>query len=204
MADFYNPDLHHRRSIRLKGYDYCQPGVYFVTICTQDRECLFGEIVGGRMELNDAGRMIGRWWAELNRKFPTVETDEHFVMPNHFHGLVVIIGHADPVGAALRGRPRKTGHPHRGAPTLGDMMDWFKTMTTNDYIRGIKQQGWSAFRGKLWQRNYYEHIVRNEDEMNRIREYIVNNPAHWPEDENHPDRVKEARRENLKELGYGG
>src|ERR1700719_3806097 len=101
----YHPDIHRRRSIRLKEHDYSQAGAYFVTICTKDRECLFGKIADTGMELNDAGQMITRWWAELNHKFPTVETNEHIVMPNHFHGIITIVGHPDPVGAALRGRP---------------------------------------------------------------------------------------------------
>ncbi|MBI3610960.1 MAG: transposase [Nitrospirae bacterium] len=183
----YNPEIHHRRSVRLKGYDYSLVGAYFVTICTQNRECVFGKITDGKMEPNDAGRRVARWWAELNHKFPTIQTDESIVMPNHFHGIV-IIGYPDPVGAALRGRPPKTGHPHRGAPTLGDIVDWFKTMTTNDYIRGIKQSGWPQFEKRLWQRNYYERVVRDDSEMHRTREYITGNPAGWLEDEENPVR----------------
>ena len=88
----YDPNKHHRRSIRLKGYDYTQAGAYFVTICTQHRECFFGEIIDGAMQLNDAGQMVEKWWAELTHKFPSVETDEYIVMPNHFHGIIVIVG----------------------------------------------------------------------------------------------------------------
>ncbi|MBI3611356.1 MAG: transposase [Nitrospirae bacterium] len=183
----YNREIHHRWSVRLKAHDYSQPGAYFVTVCAQNRECVFGEITDGKMEPNDAGRMVARWWAELNYKFPTVQTDESIVMPNHFHGIVVIIGYPDTVGAALRGRPPKTGHPHRGAPTLGDIVDWFKTMTTNDYIRGIKQDRWPPFEKRLWQRNYYERVVRDDSEMHRVREYITGNPAGWLEDEENPD-----------------
>ena len=191
----FDPDNHHRRSLRLRDYDYSQAGAYFVTICTQNRECLFGEIADDEMRLNDAGQMVERWWVKLLTKFPSVETDEYVVMPNHFHGIVVL------VGAALCGRPggevvvevlsdRRhqghsrpgTGHPHRGAPTLGDIMDWFKTMTTNDYIRGVKQHGWATFPGKLWQRNYHEHIIRNEESYQKIADYILNNPAKWAED----------------------
>jgi putative transposase len=117
----YNPDIHHRRSIRLRNYDYSLPGAYFVTVCTQDRACLFGNVADDTMRLNDAGRMIEQWWFELNRKFPTVETDEFVVMPNHFHGIVVI---------PVRGRPacrprieRRTHRPYgrtrRCAPTNG-------------------------------------------------------------------------------------
>ena len=88
----YDHDRHHRRSIRLEGYDYAQPGAYFVTICTQGRTCMFGDVAEGEMVLNDAGCMVQRWWSELPQKFPLVKTDEHVVMPNHFHGIIVIVG----------------------------------------------------------------------------------------------------------------
>ena len=88
----YNPDIHHRRSIRLRGYDYSRPGAYFVTTCTQNRECLFGKIVGGEMVLNDAGRMINIVWNEIQENYPGVETDEFVVMPNHIHGIIVLVG----------------------------------------------------------------------------------------------------------------
>ncbi len=103
----YNPDTHHRQSIRLSGYDYSQIGAYFITIITQDRINLFGEIVDNEMQLNDAGCMVIRWWEELNHKFPLVETSEYVVMPNHFHGIVVI---SDAVGADLCVRPNSDTH----------------------------------------------------------------------------------------------
>ena len=145
-----------RRSIRLKGFDYGEPGAYFVTIVTHDRSCLFGEIVDDQMELNSAGEAVTRWWSQLTRKFTTVETDEFIVMPNHCHGIIVITD-------LSRGRPmcRPSEYPragaHIGAP-LPRIMQWFKTMTTNEYIRGVKTLNWPGFRGQLWQRNYYEHV----------------------------------------------
>jgi len=172
------PQPPHRRSIRLRGYDYSQSGAYYVTICTQQRFQLFGEIINGQTKLNDPGWMVVKWWEALPRKFPVIEMDQYIVMPNHFHGLVIV------VGAARCGRPIKDfGHPHGGAPTLGDVMDWFKTMTTNEYIRGVKQRNWKPFPSRLWQRNYYEHVIRDENELQEIREYIINNPAQWAEDE---------------------
>jgi putative transposase len=119
-----DPDKHHRRSIRLKGYDYARSGAYFTTICTQNRACLFGEIINGEMRLNDAGRMIKKWWNELNRKFSNVETDELVVMPNHMHGIIVIT-----IGADLRVCPHAGGAQndegaHTGAP-LQDIIQWF-------------------------------------------------------------------------------
>ncbi len=136
-----DPARRHRRSIRLQRYDYSQAGAYFITICTQDRACLFGEVVDGDMRLNDAGRMTERWWLELDRKFRWVETDEYVVMPNHFHGVIVFGEGADVVGtraghgvgAGLCVCPDRTGAnrgadadhgAHTGAPwsTVGDLM----------------------------------------------------------------------------------
>ena len=185
----FDPDKHRRRSIRLRGYDYAQAGAYFVTIVTEHRVGLFGEIVDGEMLLNDAGRIIEQWWFELNRKFSTVETDEFVVMPNHFHGIVVIAGVA--VGADLRVGPNSEG-AHAGAP-LPTIIQWFKTMTTNEYMRGVKTQGWPPFAGRLWQRNYYEHIVRDENELTRVREYIANNPMQWEMDRENPLRSLRRR-----------
>ena len=176
---------HHRHSMRLRGYDYAQAGAYFVTIVTRDRVCLFGEMVNGEMRLNDGGRMIEQWWFELNRKFSTVETDEFVVMPNHFHGIVVIAGVT--VGADPRVGPNSEG-ADAGAP-LPTIIQWFKTMTTNEYMRGVKTRSWTPFAGRLWQRNYYEHIVRCENELTRIREYIANNPLQWEMDRENPSRT---------------
>lgn len=169
----YDPDIHHRHSIRLKGYDYTQAGAYFVTICTQNRTCLFGDIRNGELELNCAGKMVMKWYHELENKFPDIKRDGFICMPNHVHFIVI----TDPVGADLCVCPcknDKTGE-HIGSP-LHCVVQWFKTMTTNEYIRSVKQNGWPPFPGKLWQRNYYERIIRNETELNKIRKYIINNP----------------------------
>ena len=198
----YNPGIHHRRSIRLKEFDYSSAGAYFVTICTHGRECLFGDIAGGEMRMNDAGRMVEEWWANLPGKFPDVAIDEFVVMPNHFHGIVCV--GAPPCGCPGFTPPRgcltsKTGRPHGAAPTmpihltdpkaaatLGDVMDWFKTMMTNAYIKGVKHLDWPPFPGRLWQRNYYERVVRDDAELSAVREYIRFNPANWMDDEEHP------------------
>lgn len=178
----YNPNIHHRRSIRLKGYDYSQAGLYFITICTQNRACLFGEIRCQKMILNDAGKMLEYWYYELQNKFHDIKCQVMVVMPNHFHCIVENIGMVS-VGADLRVCPDKLGEhtslgEHKGSP-LRDVVRWFKTMTTNHYIRGVKQNNWTPFDGKLWQRNYYEHIIRNDESYQRISEYIINNPANW-------------------------
>jgi len=200
----YNPNIHHRRSIRLKGYDYSQAGLYFVTICVKNRECLFGEIQSGQMQLNDAGRMIEKWWFELENKFPDIRCDTMVVMPNHFHGIIHNVG-AD-LGVcpniANRHAPMDDGQSHRNdgqsrriAPTVGEhtgsplhrVVQWFKTMTTNGYIRGVKTFGWQPFDGKLWQRNYWEHIIRNEKSYENISGYIISNPIKWNEDTLNPN-----------------
>ena len=180
----YDPDIHHRRSIRLKGYDYSKACVYFVTICTQNRECLFGEIKDGDVWLNDAGHMVERWWLEMSKKFPTVEIDQYIIMPNHLHGIIWI-QYQKVVGADLRVCPKLRQGAHTGAP-LHTMMQWFKTMTSNEYIRHVKKHTWPPLQGKLWQRNYYERIIRNEAELIHTSEYILKNPSSWAEDENNP------------------
>jgi REP element-mobilizing transposase RayT len=176
-----------RRSIRLRGYDYSRSGAYFVSICTKDRTCLFGDIDNQQMALNDAGRMVEKWYVQLENKFEDIRCDEYIIMPNHFHAIIQNTG---PVGADLcvcpyDSRHGRTSGEHTGSP-LQRVIQWFKTMTTNEYIRGVKQYRRVPFPGRLWQRNYYEHIVRNENEMSRIRKYIRNNPAQWDTDKDNP------------------
>jgi REP element-mobilizing transposase RayT len=180
-----NTDIHHRRSIRLKGYGYSQAGLYFVTVCTHNRLCLFGEIKNGEMVLNDPGIIIDKWWNELKHKYKNIELHEQIIMPNHFHGIVQITNDPLPVGADLRVCPVPTGTEksgeHIGSP-LHTMIQWFKTMTTNEYIRGVNNNGWPRFNKKLWQRNYYEHIIRDEKSCHQIAEYIQTNPLKWQND----------------------
>jgi putative transposase len=194
----FDPLIHHRRSIRLRGYDYSRPGRYFITICCQGRECRFGTIENGIMTLNDAGRMIEKWHQELPNKFPEISLGEYIVMPNHFHAIIIIMDppnvradlcvRPDDMGDTVQNRGEHVGSPlpdgsfqPDGAP-LPRIVQWFKTMTTNEYIRGVKTLGWERFDGKLWQRNYYEHIIRDEKSFITISEYIKNNPAKWIDD----------------------
>ena len=165
----YDPAIHHRRSIRLPGYDYTQAGWYFVTLCTQDHVCLFGRIVDGRMQLNSPGRMIDMAWNRLPDHQRNVEIDTHIVMPNHVHAIVVLL----------------PGDEERPL-SLADIVRRFKTFTTRHYVIGVKRHGWPPFSGRLWQRNYYEHIIRNERSLNKIRQYIADNPARWPDDPENP------------------
>ena len=159
-----------RKALRLEGYNYAQEGAYFLTVCVNHRLCLFGEILADDMRLNPAGDMALYWWGELVNKFPDVELDTAVVMPNHLHGIVVLQrgGQADPTGTSVP-----------------EAMHWFKTMTTNAYIRGVKQDGWPRFEGQLWQRSYYDRIIRDEAALNEIRQYVVTNPARWADDEWH-------------------
>ena len=187
----FDPDKHHRRSIRLRGYDYAQAGAYFITIVAQGRECLLGQVVNDEMQLNDAGRMIWDEWQALAHRFPAVELDQFVVMPNHVHGIVRIVGASlvdahDGMTTTEGATTRRA--TTRVAPTLGDIVGAFKSITTNEYIRGVKTLGWQSFPGRLWQRNYYEHIIRDDASLNRIRRYIVDNPAQWPNDDENPKK----------------
>lgn len=182
----YNPNIHHRKSIRLKGYDYSQAGLYFVTICVQDRKCLFGHVENGETILNDAGQMVENEWLKLPQRFPNITLHEFVVMPNHFHAIMEIVGATLVVAQNDMGQP-DMGQPQGIAPTtkpktVGDMVGAFQSIVTVEYIRGVKQLGWEPFNGRLWQRNYWEHIIRNEQSYQRISEYIINNPKNWEND----------------------
>jgi putative transposase len=188
----YNPDKHHRRSIRLKGYDYSQEGAYFITLCINKRLCLFGDVVDDEVQLNDAGKMLQTWWDKLSGKYENIKLDEYIIMPNHMHGIIFIVG-ADPCvcpkGQTVQTQPEGE---HAGSPLqnnvipLSRMIQWFKMMSTNEYIINVKQKNWLPFYKKLWQRDYYERIIRNENELNKIRDYIIYNPHKWDLDRNNP------------------
>ena len=175
----YDPEKHHRRSIRLKGFDYSRSAIYFVTICVQNRECLFGtvsqEVEAGspkdRMCLNDAGKMVSAEWLALPVRFTSIILDEFVVMPNHFHGIIDVM-------------------PDRGVtPKFGRIIGAFKSIVTNNYIAGVKTQDWRPFHQRLWHRNYYEHIVRDDTALQKIQQYIQNNPSTWQTDSLHPDVI---------------
>ena len=190
-----------RKPTRLKDFDYSNAGAYFVTIVTQGHICLFGEVVEEEMVVNDAGKMIENWWLKLSEKYDHIELDEFIVMPNHVHGIINIIERED-VGADLRVRPGDAGEiippesTHVCSPMSGanfdekiplyQMIQWVKTMTTNEYIRQVKYAGWKPFPGKLWQRSFYDHIIRDEEDLDKIREYIHFNGIKWALDEYHP------------------
>lgn len=193
----YDPGKYHRRSIRLNGYDYSMEGAYFVTIVAQNRECIFGDIVDCEMRLNDLGELIQSGWGTLPERFPNVELDGFVVMPNHFHGIMVIRDDecrgevASPTatgGETLTGGetpPLQRTDTRR--PTLGSIVAYYKYETTKR-INAIRDSQGTP----VWQRNYYDHIVRNDRELNRIREYIANNAANWNSDADNPNNVRRA------------
>ncbi len=290
--------VRHRRSIRLRGYDYAAAGAYFVTIAAQGHECLFGQVVDGEVCLNEAGRMVESQWLALAGRFSTIDLDEFVVMPNHFHGIILLEppayaadgsdggraamnpapterpamdratacdvapavgatlvvaqnaittdmvarncvapdGMARPNGGRAGMNPAPTAHlamdranacdaaPSVGAnlvvarcgfvepgnragtspaptanatdsaPTLGTVVGAFKSITTQAYVDGVRKSGWPPFVGRLWQRNYYEHIIRTEKSLDRIRVYVVSNPQRWDEDrENQAGMDKPSR-----------
>lgn len=212
----YDPRKHHRRSIRLRGYNYSGGGAYFITICVQDKECLFGQVVDSEMTVNQAGQIVERVWHSLPRRFPAVVLDSFQIMPNHLHGILAIPGSGlEPslavamgvpkvgVGLALppshEPDPKRQGTASRtptglglGAasrtPTrgqaMGDVVGALKSIATIEVNHLLSRTG-----RRLLQENFYEHIVRSVESLERIRAYIRENPACWLEDPEHPDRA---------------
>jgi len=165
---------YNRCSLRLKHYDYTRAGYYFITVCAQNREHLFGEIVDGVMDLNVVREMVESWYMKLEEKFPNVRNHEIVIMPNHIHFIMEII---QPVGADPCVRPIYDDI------SLGDVVQWFKTMTTNNtYIKMVKNGTLPPFNKRIWQRNYYEHVIRDEADYERVATYTMNNPTTWHKD----------------------
>ena len=185
----YNPEVHRRQSIRLRDYDYSRAGAYFVTLCAWQRECLFGEVVDGAMRLNDAGCIIDEAWQRISTHFSGVDIDQCVIMPNHFHGIVSTVGAGSPrpdLSRNVNKIPETQGGetpPLRGV-TLGQVVGYFKYQST----KSINQQR-NTPGVPVWQRNYYERVIRDDAELHAIRQYICDNPLKWAEDENHPTRL---------------
>ena len=213
----YKPDKHHRHSIRLKEYDYSQAGAYFLAICTQNRECLFGDIIDGEIRLNEYGEIVAAEWIQTQIIRQNIQIDEYVVMPNHFHGIIIL---NDPVGARrclarsemaarsemptrsematnakqTNGQTRAT---HRVAPTvqsgtIGSIIGQFKSIVTKQINQIRNTTG-----HPVWQRNYYEHVIRSEESLHKIREYIINNPLKWDDDENNLGDIIHRRGERF-------
>ncbi len=166
----------HRRSIRLRDYDYARAGAYFITVCAHNRECLFGEIIDGEIRLNAFGELAQFCWDDLPKHYPNVELDAFVIMPNHVHGIIVL---TDSVGAGLRPAPTTMKFKRHG---LTEIVRALKSFSARRINESKSSQG-----TQVWQRNYYEHIIRNERDLNTIREYIVNNPLKWELDEYNPE-----------------
>lgn len=199
----YDSKIHHRRSIRLKNYDYSRAGAYFITICTHNRECLFGQITDGEMVLNNAGRIVSVEWRNTPVLRDNIELDEFVVMPNHIHGILMI---NQPCGGVLQYAPtneqtlpnpgvlpcapaNEQSLPDSGVLPYAPTKFQSPSKTIGAIIRGYKSsvtKQINIVRGQpsapVWQRNYYERVIRDEKELNYIREYIMNNPSKWDED----------------------
>lgn len=179
----YNPEIHNRRSIRLKGYDYSQAGAYFVTICTNNREFLFGEISNGVMALNEYGRIVEIEWLKTPEIRPNIELLEYIIMPNHFHGIVVIDENRRGVlqyAPTTASSHKTTASTNFRSPsqTIGAIIRGFKSAVTKKINIDRSMPGIP-----VWQRNYYEHIIRDDESYYRISEYIKNNPVNWQKDD---------------------
>jgi len=206
----YNPQIHHRRSIRLKGYDYSQAGLYFITICCHNRKHIFGQIafpqasVGANcirpislsqedhippeMILNQFGQIAYNEWIKTPEIRPNVELGEFIIMPNHFHAIIRLLDDCkgelhSPIIPNKSDLPENTitkkgecnSPPQSPSQTIGAIVRGYKSSVT-------KQLGLLGFNGTLWQRNYYEHIIRDEKSYKNISDYIINNPAKWADD----------------------
>jgi len=185
----YNNDKYRHKSIRLKGYDYTQSGAYFVTICSQDKKNIFSQIVDGNVILNEFGKIIQNEWIKTGQIRKNVIIDEYVIMPNHLHGIIIIENnHDDRRGTQQRASTSKI--ESFGKPVFGSLptiIRGFKSTTTKQIneLRSMPEI-------PLWQRNYYEHVVRNDNDLNEIREYIINNPLKWDLDKENP--CNKARR----------
>jgi REP element-mobilizing transposase RayT len=147
-----------RRRQRLASYDYSAPGFYFVTLCIQDRLPLLGKVVCGQMHRSPAGKMVAAVWGEIPDRSPGVELDTLIVMPDHLHAIVSLSG---------------------GTYSLSEIVHHLKSRTTAQYALGVRQHGWPPFPGTLWQRGFFDRVIRDEEELNRLREYILQNPMRW-------------------------
>ena len=173
----------HRRSIRLKNYDYSQPGAYFVTVCTKGKEFLLGNITNEEIQLSPVGNIVEKCWMELPNHFDNVELDEAIIMPNHFHGIIVLTENSRGVQLNAPTKKRDNSLYSRISPrrnTLPIIIRTFKGAVK----MWCNHNGMNDFQ---WQRNYYEHIIRNDKEFKLIGEYIINNPLRWQYDQENPD-----------------
>ena len=186
-------NLPQRRATRLRDYDYSQPGAYFVTICVQHRKCLFGTIIDGKMQLNEIGQIVVECWKRIPQHFPSVELGESVIMPNHMHGIIAwgITETRTPHPRENHNRrgevtsPDNTNPNRRGevtSPALGKVIAYFKYQSTKHINQHRNMAG-----TRVWQRNYHDHIIRDDPDLQRLRQYMQNNPMKWELDQLHPD-----------------
>ncbi len=203
----YNPEQHHWHSIRLKGYNYSTAGAYFVTVCTKNHRHHFGNIIDNKIELAEIGKIVNQFWTEIPHHFSNVLLDEYTTMPNHLHGIIFITDkcRGEVSSPSMLPRPVTKGRetlPLQQRMTLGNVIGYFKYQSTKCVNKTCKSSGIT-----IWQRNYYEHIIRNEKELNLIREYIINNPLQWQFDRENPEHVKDKAYDNqwghFEEALYG-
>jgi putative transposase len=189
----YDREKHHRKSIRLRGYDYASAGAYFITICTHQRQCLFGQVINGAMQLSNYGTIAATEWVRSADLRQEIELGEWIVMPNHFHGIVFIHEIHEERAQSLaplqgnrqeytQGYQAKTGIAVRKPKSLSSLVAGFK-MAVTIQINGDRQTP----RNPVWQRNYYDYIIRDEIILEKIYEYVLNNPLSWKQDQLHPD-----------------
>jgi putative transposase len=183
-----NSQTHHRRSIRLKGYDYSQAGAYFVTLCAWQLECLFGEVEAGEMRLSPEGQVASEQWMRLKRRFTRADFSVFVIMPNHVHGIVVLFGGDRGAGEGSHTHNpeipplRPYAGPNVVPGSLGAIVRAFKASVTWR-IHAMHEYDEIP----IWQRNYYEHIIRDDADMRQIEEYIQHNSQRWEQDQLHPD-----------------
>lgn len=173
-----NPPKHHRKSIRLKGYDYSQQGFYFITICCNDRKYFFGKIENGKMQLNEIGRIANEYWASIPQHYPQSKLHEFIVMPNHMHGIIELVGPRH--GVAPQPAPQSTMENINqfGKPIPGSI-----SVIVNQYKSSVRR--WcnqNEFVFFKWQSKFHDHIIRNEQAFQNISRYILNNPLNWKDD----------------------
>ena len=185
MVPKYDPRKHHRRSIRLRGYDYSQPGAYFVTICTYQKECLLGDVRAGEMALSPCGRIVQRAWDDLPNHYAYVELDAWVIMPNHVHGIMVLGSDAAGACGVQPGlRPAPAAFPSARRHGLSEIMRALKSFSARRINRLRRSPG-----TPFWQRGFYDHIIRHHREMDAIRQYIANNPLKWEFDRDNPINI---------------
>lgn len=176
----YDPQKHHRRSIRLRGYDYTTPGAYFITICTYQRQHLFGAVVDGTMQVNSYGKIVAEEWLRSAQIRQEIALDGWIVMPNHFHSIVIIQSVTPSSESKLN--LSQVEEKQRKPKSLATLVAGFK-MAVTTRINCERQSPGTP----VWQRNYYECIIRDQSALERIRQYILSNPLHWKTDQLHPN-----------------